>query len=46
MPVPITPGQIVVNPMPAESSSARRQSENMYTAALEVQYAFITLTGT
>ena len=25
----VTPGQMVVNPIPAESSSARRQSENM-----------------
>ncbi len=33
----ITPGQTVVNPTPAEASSARRQSENMYTAAFEVQ---------
>ncbi len=31
------PGQIVVNPIPAEDNSARRQSENMYTAALDVQ---------
>ncbi len=30
-------GQIVVNPIPAEDNSARRQSENMYTAALDVQ---------
>ena len=33
----VTPGQMVVSPMPAESSSARRQSENMYTAAFDVQ---------
>ncbi len=33
------PGHTVVKPIPAASSSARRQSENMYTAALLVQYA-------
>ena len=35
--VSMMPGQTVVSPMPAASSSARRQSENMYTAALDVQ---------
>jgi len=35
--VSVVPGQIVVSPTPASSSSARRQSENMYTAALDVQ---------
>ena len=43
--VSITPGQTVVSPIPAESSSARRQSPNMYTAALLVQYAFIDCCG-
>jgi hypothetical protein len=39
------PGHTVVNPTSAASSSARRQSENMYTAAFDVQYAFIDCCG-
>src|SRR5947208_14405443 len=41
----ITPGQTVVSPTPAWSSSARRQSPNMNTAALLVEYAFIDCCG-
>lgn len=43
--VSMTPGQIVVKPTPADFNSARRQSENMNTAALLVEYAFIVADG-
>jgi hypothetical protein len=39
------PGQIVVNPIPAVDNSARCQSENIYTASLDVQYALSPFSG-